>query len=493
MTTEIVTFEDTTQDQPNPQSGYSSVDITTVNDYQFIEEAFKGTGGFKDGTYLKNHHREMFYDIRRSQAHYANYVRPVVTAMYKAVFSEKITREVSNERYELFIKDCTSHGVDLTSFVKMCVKYVRLHGMVAIVVDNKKQDEALLKEDAIKRKLNPYCYIKKANEFNTDGITFDSFGNLETIMYFDHSKVEKANGENTLVNYYRYWDSEKSILYKEEKVETDDPTFEEKYTPIDEKTNALGKLPVYIMYEEALNDPTELYADTPRYQLAKINATIFNQDSEGREVERNQGFGILTIPEDGNGSEEKDKTLGTGNYLGYPVDSRNSPEMINVEPDLILALSEKRAKSMESLIEIAEQSGVQGITKSQDAKSGLAYAFEFFAYEATLKESSRIAAKIEKEIRNLFNDWTRENVEYDIDYPTNFKPNKTQEKYTQLTETMESPGITKQFKDKCEIEKYQLMFPEDEEGLEILKKQQMEVEPEFNSDQNIEDDNESES
>lgn len=472
---ETVKFDETTADQPNSTSGDESVNILDVNSYLFIEQAFYGKEGFKDGTYLNPHHREMFYNKRRRAAHYANYVNPVITAMYKAVFADPVTRDQENERFKLFEKDCTSHGVNLNDFVKLVVKYTRMHGMVLIVVDNKIQNVELRK-DALDLGLNPYCYIKKAYEINEDGTWFDDNGKLTAIMYFDHSEVEK---EKT-ISYYRQWTPTESILYKEKENTNDSPAFADKYEVYDSQVNELGEIPCYLMYEEPLDDPKKLFADTLRYPLAKINATVFNQDSEIREVERNQGFGILTIPEDGN--ESKDKTIGTGNYLGYPMDSRHAPEMINVEPDLITSLANQRQRTMEALITIAEQSGVQGINKSNDAKSGLAYAFEFFAYESTLKDSSVLAMKAETNILLLFNKWTKENVEYDIKYPVNFKPNQTAEKYEQLTETMEQPNLTQQFFDKCEIEKYIMMFPDDEEGLEELKKQQSTREPELKND-----------
>ena len=487
---ETVKFDETTQDQPNSTSGNVSINVLEVDKYQFIEEAFKGTGGFKSGKYLVPHHREMFYDKRMQLAHYANYTGPVITAMYKAVFSEQIQRDYgSNAVYDLFVDDCTHYGIDLTNFVKLLVKYIRMHGMVLLIVDNKNQEGVELKTEVVDKKTYPYCYMKKAYELNADGTNFDDNGRMIDVMYFDHQVIEK----DAVIKYYRQWTATESILYREKEYSSEAKTFQDKYELVESQPHDFGELPCYIFYEEPLDNPKTLFADTPRFQLAKINYTIFNQDSEGREVERNQGFGILTVPEDGS-QEEQDKTIGTNNYLAYPHDSQRSPEMINVEPALIKELADKRQRNMEALISIAEQSGVQGINKSKDAKSGLAYAFEFFAYESTLKESSRLATEVEKKIREFFNKWTSENVEYDVKYPTNFKPNQTQEKYTQLIEVTENPSFTQQTKDKCEIEIYQILFPDDEEGLELVKKQQETRVSELESDIDTDDDdNESES
>ncbi len=476
------------QRNPNVDSGNNAVDIMTINKYKFIEEAFYGTNGFYDNTYLTPHPREMFYDRRRQYSHYANYVNPIITAMYKAVFGEQIKRDYNNELFELFENDCTSTGVNLTDFVKLCVKYIRMHGMVLIIIDNKNLEGLELRQDLINNKKIPHCYIKKAYEINSDGCTFDEYGRLITVMYFDHHETDE-NG-NT-INFYRFWDSIETILYKQNKDCTSDE-FHKKYETIEHSPNLLGKLPCQIIYEEPLDNPKKLFSEPLRYQLAKINHTIFDQDSEGRNVERNQGFGVLTMPVNAQG-DQKDIVVGANNFLGYPHDSQHTPEMIGIDPNLILALESKRNSTMESLVAIAEQSGVQGINKSKDAKSGLAYAFEFFAYESTLKDSSRLAINIEMIILDFFNSWTNENIEYEPNYPINFKPNKVSEEQLNINESIELTGCPKPFHDDLWLEKYKLMFPANQEGLDKLKTWlEEQEEPELMKDIENEEENEEE-
>jgi len=484
-------FDETGDTQhPDIDSGADAINVMRVNPYQLVEEAFEGTGGFKTGTYLVAHHREIFYGKRRQYSHYTNYIRPIVTAMYKACFNEPIVRDTKNDMFDNFELDCTSSGGSLTEFVKLVVKYVRMHSMVLVVVDNKNTDGIELRTELIKNKKHPYCYIKKAYEINSDGTKFDEFGKLLTVMYFDHTE-EDENKES--VNIYRQWSDKETVLYRENKSAEDCDAFESKYNIIETQPNLLGRLPCFLMYEEILDNPKKLFAEPSRYQLVKVNHTIFNQDSEGRTVERDQGFGILTVPDDPSG-EDQDKTIGTNNFLTFPPDSRHPPAMISVDPSLVTALSEKRNSTMESLIAVAEQSGVQGVTKSKDAKSGLAYAFEFFAYESTLRDSSRLAEDTEKKIVSLFNDWTNENIKYEITYPRDFKPNKDAERHKEIKETIEIPGCPKPYQDKMWEEKYMLDYPEDEKGLKELQIWLEEnKEPEFENDQDVENNAESES
>jgi len=468
-------LDNSLQNAPNTDSGLSAINPNTVNEFQLIEQAFYVTDGFKDGKYIIPHGRESFYNSRRQFSCYTNYFKSIIRAMYEPCFAEEIVREHNNDLFEVFEKNCGGENIPLTKFVKVVSKYVKMHDVCFVIMDNKNQESFVSRAEAVQNKAAPFCYIKKAYEVNLDGTHFDDFGKLLSIMFFDHSEKNSA-GRN--INFYRQWDSEKSSLYKQKEDTESAETFNEKYTLESETYHNLGEIPVLVVYEEVPDSPKNLLPEPSKLSLAKLNLVIFNQDSEKREVARNQGFSILTVPE--NDGENRDLGIGVNNYIGYPPDSSNKPDFISGDPDLLRALSELRQETMESLIAVAEQSGVQGITKSKDAKSGLAYAFEFFAYESTLQASSKIAEEIETGIIRLFNLWTNEKVEYEIHYPTNFKPNKTAEIHDIYNQTLELMEVPKVFKDKIWIEKFKLLFPDDDEGLAALEKQLEEtVEPEL--------------
>lgn len=474
-------FDTSGSKQPNTDSGNAAIDIGMIDQFVLLEQAFNGTDGFKNGRYLIPHHRELFYDRRRQYSPYVNYFKTIVEAMYEPVFTKDFMRDHKNEIFAKFEKNTGGVQVSLTKFIKLCLKYVRLHSTVFIVVDNRKQTTES-QEEALKNDDYPYAYIKKAYELNMDGVAFDNRGKLLSIMFFDHS--ETTCNSNDSVDFYRYWDFNKTILYKQDKNFKDSScedfskgtkNFSKKYTLAEEFSHNLGEIPIFIAYEELPDTPINIIPEPNRYDLMRVNHTIFNQDSEGRNLERDQGFSIFIKPE--NPGEENDINIGTNNYIGFPPDSRHAPGFVSPDSKILQALLEKRMSMQEALIAIADQSGVQGITKSKNAKSGLAYAFEFFAYESTLITSAKIAAEIELNIVRLFNLWTNEKVEYSIDYPKSFKPNQTAELFTTQNEVLDLMDVPKVFKDKVWLEKFKLMYPDDIKGLAELEKQLIEVKP----------------
>jgi hypothetical protein len=485
----------TTLEQPNQNSGNSGIDINTINDYELIEQAYEGTAGFKTGKYLVPHHREMFYDTRRQYSSYVNYIKKIIDAMYKPIFNEPFLRDFGNNIiFTKFEKNTTGNKVNMNKFVQLCMKYVRMHSVVFVVVDNHKQTK-VSQEEALKNGEIPYAYIKKSYELNLDGTSFSPKGELLSIMFYDHCITKKnSSGVNDKINFFRFWDSKKTILYEENpeyestfdccNYTLDPVEFNKKYTAVDTVFHNLGEIPVYIAYEELPDKPQNILPVPSRYGIMKMNHTIFNQDSERRNLERDQGFSLLVIPEED--SETNDVNVGTNNYIGFPPESRHKPDFVSPDPNILKQLLEERKNSQESLIELADQSGVQGITKSKDAKSGIALAFEFFAHDNTLQESSKIATEIELNIVRLFNLWTNEKVKYEPNYPKNFKPNKVLEIHQLQNDILElATELPKAFRDKLFIEKFKLMYPDDKEGLEKLKKQLESMDDvELNQDRN---------
>ena len=63
---------------PNTSDSHVYTSLHTVNQYDFMDNAHDGTGGFRDGRYLVPHSRETFYTKRRELSFYKNFVRDVV-------------------------------------------------------------------------------------------------------------------------------------------------------------------------------------------------------------------------------------------------------------------------------------------------------------------------------------------------------------------------------------------------------------------------------
>lgn len=393
-----------TQD-PNVSQTANYTSVASVNIYQFMTEAYSGTGGFRTGSYLVSHDREMSYDSRRDMCFYRNFLRPILRAMIEPCFTEDCPRVVKDLNgnvqddmlFNHFIEDCNNSGTPLQSFSQEVLEYARLHGGVFVVMDNFSEQPST-ELQAKENRIFPYVYIK--NQQQVKGWKIDEFKKLESIIFYDHDD-EKGN------HIYRQWTKEFSVLVKETK--------ENVYEQVEQqKFHNLGVVPVISVYSTKTLD-NSILTDPPLFDLAKINFTIFNKDSEIRSLERNQGFSVFYLQSDQTGN----LTLGSKNVLYLPVGTTIVPGFASPDSAILAGLQDSNTKLREDLFRIAEQSGVIGVQSA----SGVAIQWSFFAHESVLKKTSYIATNFELACAELFQLYTNQEFIYEVKYPEDFQPN----------------------------------------------------------------------
>jgi hypothetical protein len=396
---------------PNIAQTNNQVNIQSVNIYEFMDHSLNGTGGYRDGSYLIPHDREMNYDSRRSMAYYRNFVRPILRAMIEPVFTEEALRVIKDENGNVledsllngFTEDCTNTGTEIQEMSQEVLEYTRLHGVTFVVMDNF-SDQPKTEAEAIENRIYPYIYIKTANQVKKDnGYQVDMFGKLEWICF-----TEKKNEKGEQL--YRKWDKTQSVIIDEKGEAVEQP-----------KLHNLGVVPVISIYAAKRKCLDEILVDPPLYDLAKINFTIFNKDSEIRDQERAQGFSIFYLQSDSPGNI----TLGNKNVLYLPIGSTIQPGFASPDWQILKGLQESGEKLREDLFRMAEQSGVTGV---QSGSSGIALEWDFFAHESVLKKTSSLAEAFEEAVAELFNLYTKKSYIYEVEYPEDFAPNnKTKE------------------------------------------------------------------
>lgn len=409
------------------QSTYKK--ISSLNVYDFMDMTREGSGIYRDGTGLVPHTREMDYPKRKEIAFYKNFVKPIVRAMVEPVFTDEAVRKVEdidgNEQTGMmvntFIEDADNDGSSLQSVVEDIVTYSRLHGVSFAVVDNFPSEDIKETTQAnIDARIMPYVYMRKAQQVK--GWKLDRFGKLEVIAFYesapgkglDSKDIEgiaptKKDKENEGAEYIRIWDTEKSQVYRKTKKES---KFKKDGDPV---LHGLGRIPVLTLFAIRRKDKTILLVDPPLYDLARLNYTVFNKDSEIRELERAQGFSFLYAQ----GIEPGDLTIGANNYLNIPEGATIAPGYCAPDPNIQKTLMENNGNIKDDIFTIAEQNGVTGITD----QSGIAKQWDFFAHESVLKKTSSMAVDIEERIIELFKGYTGEVFVYTVEYKTDFQPN----------------------------------------------------------------------
>lgn len=399
--------------------------ITNVNKYTFLDDAYYGSGGFRDGTYLIPHTREMFYKDRRQLASYKNYIRPIVRALIEPVFTETAPRVVTDSEGEerdnllvnTFIEDVDNDKTHIQDFSEDVITKARRHGVTFVVVDNfPEEEQPPTTAAAIEGRIMPYVISKTGNEVETYKV--DEFGRLTEIMFAEPSVVVSGQKERRA----RQWTAEYSVMMK--MLQTGGGAVRTTGVSTNKWVEAgprvyhnLGEIPVISVYAIKRKKKSEILVDPPLYDVARLNAVIFNKDSEIRDNERAQAFSNLFVQSDQSGNF----TVGPHNVILVPMDATIAPGFASPNPGILAGLVENNEKNRADLFRMAEQMGVYAVETSK-AESGVALAWKFFGQEAQLKKTARLATDLEHSIMTLFKLYTQEEFEYVVDYPFDYQP-----------------------------------------------------------------------
>lgn len=406
--------------EPNINDTNSYRSVSGENIYKFMDDAFHGQNGFRDGSYLIPHMREVFYDARRDLAYYKNYIRPIVRAMIDPVFQEPADRSITVGTKVVtdgmfateFLMDATGNGMPLQGYTWEAIQTARLHGVTFTVVDNfKSADMPEIKSEALDERKFPYVYNKTAEQ--VEDWETDRFGNMLSITFCEDPVIVK--NEQTQViekqpRWGRWTDNEYQILKKDA---------DGNFVVIDTIPHNLGVVPVVSSYGNRKQQQRVILVDPPLYDMAKINHAIYNKDSEIRDQERAQGFAVFYVQTD---DKIETSTTGTKNLWTIPIDTSIPPGFASPDPAILTGLVENGEKLRESMFAIAGQHGVTGVA---DSASGIAKQWDFKAHESVLQTTGKMAETLETRVMDIFKLYTGEDFEYLVHYKDEFQPSNT--------------------------------------------------------------------
>lgn len=405
---------------PNADSRMYSKNWQDINRYIFQTEAYEGTGGFDSGSYLIAHQREAWFQNRMKFSVYVNFVRPIIKAMVEPVFVKEPTRGYrTSPLTESFIQDSTLSGINMTEFTEKCLTYLRLHSVVFVVVDNVNAGSSeMLEVEAAQSGMRPYAYLRTADKTCPEWIKTTEFGQLESIIFKEKPVLVKTGQETKWEERFRMWSATDSkVLRKKENAQGKDD-----FEVIETIEHGLGMVPVAVIHDTKPSDPEQVLVCPKMRGVVRLAHSIYNKDSEIRELERSQSFAIFCIQQNTGKDGAAGLVLGPNNVLFYPEGASNPPAYISPDMNVLKQLLENRESQKKDLFDLAEQSGVMAVTK--EAKSGLALSYEFRAYEETLKKSAQLAEEIEMSIMAIFEGWTGLATNYEVNYDKDFKPQR---------------------------------------------------------------------
>lgn len=387
------------------------VKIAKLDDYDFIQNAYKGTGGFKDGTYLTPHPRETLvkYERRKDLAYFLNYVQPVIDSHVNPIFKKpavrtwgaktqkgKRAKKTNTPYFDAFIGDVDRNGTPLERFMKRAAKMAKLNEVAFIVMDNF-AEQPQSQADALKGRIFPYLYLihpRDITEYATD-----ASGRLTQISYRTATQYGSTKKSVTWT-----WTSEK---WKKQDGEAS--------TEGDNKLQQIPVIPLFAGEWEAGNmKPTPSF-----YSIARTNLAIFNICSWLSEMQQNQGFAVLTYPI-GEGQEAKEVAeiiVGTESVLGYDGSLGQAPAFIAPPGETATMLQNQIDRLIKEIYRMAVLSHVTGV---EQKTSGVAKQWDYESTNMVLSDFAQNCEQAEKMIAALFEKFTNEANDFECAYSRDF-------------------------------------------------------------------------
>lgn len=370
-----------------------------MDKYKLLTDAYFGTGLFENGAGLRQHPREdpANYRDRQGLAYYLNYTGPIVNAAVDPIFKNDIKRDYNGSTlFQAFLDDCDRTGTDYQDFCKSAALQAKLYGVAYIVVDN--SDElAERRSDAVAGRKLPFLKIVTPAQIKNWAI--DRYGRLTMFQYTETSQVG-ANAKNTET--YTWTQDSWAIGNGDGKTTG---------------SHNMGCVPV-VQWLARNTDRKIIKPPSEYLSVAQANYFLYQLCSWHTQLLRDQAFGILTMPDDGSG----EVTVGTNNALIYPADASHTPDFIAPPAAPAEMLTEQMDRIIKEMFRMSGLDSVIGV-QSDKSKSGVAKQWDF---EKTNKRLADFAVRCEdadEAIVRLFEKWSGETVDYNCEYPRDFKIN----------------------------------------------------------------------
>lgn len=370
------------------------------DEYEFLKNAYSGTGGFKDGAYIVPHPREPLekYLRRCFMSYYCNYMKPCVDAHVNPIFKEYPVREyASSQLADAFLLNIDGKGTNIDRFMKHAALKSKLFGCVFGVVENFAQHEGNL-ADAIQKRKYPYVYLVNRNQVK-DWVV-DQFGNLVMIRY-ELRYAEFTDGQK--INKTVTWTWTKDRYTREDE------------NGKSEGENIIGHLPVVPLFGALRDEEDELIPQSEFYAIAKVNLAIFNACSELRERNRNQAFSLLTYPigEEDDYEDVNEIAIGTTDMLLYRGSAHGKPEYTSPDSAPSTMLLDEIKNMVQEIYRMADRANVTGV---QEQSSGVAKEWDHQSMNQSIADFAKNLEEFEEKIMMLFGLYISKDLKYNAAY-----------------------------------------------------------------------------
>jgi hypothetical protein len=381
-----------------------------IHRWKFLMRSYLGGSQYKMGRYLTRYvyETENEYLSRIAQTPLPNHVKQVVHIHNSFLFRQNPRRDYGNlentQELEQFLKDCDMEGRDFDSFMRDVNIMSSIYGSAWILVD--RPDTVVgTRAEELSQNIRPYLNLYTP----------------ETVIDWNFERLPNGAYELTMV---KFLESDESTYGTAPtyhiRTWTKDSIFLEKYSPyekepltfMEEKPNALGKVPVVICY--ANRSPIKGVGVSDVGDIADSQTFLFNLYSEAEALIRLTNHPTVVKTPD------VDVSAGAGAIITMPneTDAGLKPYLLQPNGQNLDAI----LKTIESTIDEINRMGHLGAIRATESRqlSGVSRQSEFLMLDSKLCEKARNLELTEENIWRLFSQWQGEAWTGEVNYPMAF-------------------------------------------------------------------------
>lgn len=379
-------------------------------------DAYVGSGGFLDGSYLWQYKRETSSDYlaRKAQARYHNFAKTIVETYVRYVLGKPITRQTTSRELEAFWADVDGAGTDIQSLMVRWLRLALATGQHGALVD-KTPDEPTgpSRADERARPMVTLYAPTAVLDWRIVGNVLVGLKLAEAAPSGDILDGATNDGTQVLI-----WTPEEWARFTEdgELVTTQQP----------EGIHSLGRIPFVMLRPE--QSAVHPFLGQSLLGDANVYKALYNRCSEEDEVLRGQSFSIFVIQANSPDDVERIKQQFSGE-VGVTRAVVTSGTATYETPDQ--AVPEAIRKNITWLVqEIFRVAHIRFKRDSLDAESGESIRLQHSELNEMLVGTAQACRQAEIALARHFFDWTTpdlatsdrafEQADVQVGYPSEF-------------------------------------------------------------------------
>jgi hypothetical protein len=376
--------------------------------WEFIEDAVNGTGGFSDGSYIFPFKGEVSNTAltdkllrRQSEADYDKFAEHVCNAAWDLIVSAKdlIERKADGEAADLlneFWESVDGHGTAIVDFLEYPNRQGRMFTVGFIFMDRPNVD-LQTKADDLDPSNRPWIYAVPTR--NVVDWMFDDDDRLVGIVMLEPESDDET-GDRCPVRVWTLdgWAKWMPVQGKRAKNVS-------AYQLVESGPNELGMIPVVPVWNE-LPDPGKMLGQSEMLDVARLAQTVYNIDSEAREIERKCAL-FLAMPVKDVGQYDAGKAvIGNESMMLYDGEA-GEPRWVSPDLTILDKLETRRQQKIQSAYDMAHLRALYGGSAAGgdnvvQTSSGYHAEVEFSKTERRISRHAAMLEWVEKQLAILY-------------------------------------------------------------------------------------------